>query len=311
MVAFDELQTRFERLRSNKLFETLVIGVILISALVIGASTYDMPPWMLTVLNVLDVLVTVFFLVEIAVRMLAEGSLRRFFSQGWNVFDFLIVTASLVPVDESQLVLLGRLLRILRVLRLVSIIPELRVLLNAFLQAIPRLGYVSLLMFILFYIYAAAGSLFFQHLNEALWGNISIAMLTLFRVATFEDWTDVMYETMDAYPLSWLYYLTFIFLVAFVFLNMMIGIVVETLQREHERMDRLNGENTAAEDIQWTRDHTAAIEARLERIEGLISALPSRLRADGDSSLSAAGGSQAEANGPGPFGRDGGSGSSV
>ena len=43
---------------------------------------------------------------------------------------------------------------------------------------------------------------------------------------TFEDWTDVMYETMTVYPLSWAYYLTFIFFTAFAFLNMVIGIVV-------------------------------------------------------------------------------------
>ena len=63
----------------------------------------------------------VFETFEILVRMVAEGSLRRFFRQGWNVFDFVIVTASLIPVEESQMALLGRLLRIFRVLRLVSI----------------------------------------------------------------------------------------------------------------------------------------------------------------------------------------------
>jgi len=266
---FSDLQAHFVALRSNKLFETFVIAVILVSALVIGATTYDMPAPMLPVFDVLDVAVTLFFLAEIIVRILADGSLRRFFSQGWNVFDFVIVAASLIPVDESQMVLLGRLLRVFRVLRLVSIIPELRVLLNAFVSAVPRMGYVSLLMFIIFYIYAAAGSLFFAAINETLWGNISIAMLTLFRVATFEDWTDVMYETMAVYPLSWLYYLTFIFIVAFIFLNMMIGIVLETLQREHEKLDRVSGEGEAGE-VHWIREHTETMEARLARIESLL-----------------------------------------
>jgi voltage-gated sodium channel len=94
-------------------------------------------------------------------------------------------------------------------------------------------------------------------------------MLTLFRVATFEDWTDVMYETMAVYPISWLYYLTFIFIVAFVFLNMMIGIVLETLQREHEKFSRETGEGEAGE-VHWIREHTEAMEERLERIETLL-----------------------------------------
>jgi voltage-gated sodium channel len=268
-LSLPELQARFVALRSNKLFETVVIAVIIVSAMVIGASTYDVPPAVLGLFDVLDAAVTLFFLAEIIVRMLAEGSLRRFFSQGWNVFDFVIVTASLIPVDESQMALLGRLLRVFRVLRLVSIIPELRVLLNAFITAVPRLGYVSLLMFIIFYIYAAAGSLFFGDINETLWGNITIAMLTLFRVATFEDWTDVMYETMTVHPWSWVYYLTFIFIVAFIFLNMMIGIVLETLQREHEKLDRLSGAGEAGE-VHWIREHTETIEQRLDRIEALL-----------------------------------------
>jgi len=92
-----------------------------------------------------------------------------------------------------------------------------------------------LLMFIIFYIYAAVGATFFADINPVLWGDISISLLTLFRVMTFEDWTDVMYETMEVYPLSWFYYLTFIFLTAFAFLNMVIGIVVNVLEDEHAK----------------------------------------------------------------------------
>ena len=268
-MSFASMQDGFVRIRSNKLFETLVIVVIVFSALVIGAKTYEMNPTLARIFEILDWSITLFFLVEIIIRMLAEGNLVRFFKKGWNVFDFIIVTVSLIPVDESEMALLGRLLRIFRVLRLISVIPELRVLLNAFLTAIPRMGYVSLMMFIIFYIYAAMGSIFFGHINDVLWGDIAISLLTLFRVATFEDWTDVMYETMEVYPLSWIYYLSFIFIVAFIFLNMMIGIVLETLQREHEEMNREQGEGEAGE-VHWIREHTEGIEKRLERIEQLL-----------------------------------------
>ncbi|MES9845432.1 MAG: ion transporter [Candidatus Sedimenticola sp. 6PFRAG5] len=263
------IQDRFVDIRNNKYFEYFVISVIISSALIIGAKTYHISPYVLDLFGVLDLAVTLFFLAEIMIRMVAEKSLKAFFSKGWNLFDFIIVVASLVPVDESEMALLGRLLRIFRVLRLVSVIPELRVLLNAFVKAIPRMGYVSLLMFIIFYIYAAMGSMFFNKINPELWDNISISMLTLFRVATFEDWTDVMYETMSVYPLSWIFYLSFIFMVAFVFLNMMIGIVLEVLQKEHEDYDREHGQGEAGE-VHWIREHTEAIEQRMERMEGLL-----------------------------------------
>jgi len=275
-VSISQLQQRFVAIRENKVFEIFVISVIILSALVIGARTYDIDPRLRQLFELLDLSITLFFLTEVIIRMIAARTLKAFFSQGWNIFDFLIVTASLIPVEGSEMAYLGRLLRIFRVLRLVSIIPELRILMNAFVRAIPRMGYVSLLMFIIFYIYAAIGSIFFSGINPELWDNISIAMLTLFRVATFEDWTDVMYETMTVYPLSWIFYLSFIFVVAFVFLNMMIGIVLETLQREHEQFSRETGEGEAGE-VHWIREHTELIDQRLERLEHMLAELNRRI----------------------------------
>jgi voltage-gated sodium channel len=118
---------------------------------------------------------------------------------------------------------------------MISIIPELRILLVSLIKAMPQLGYVMLLMFIIFYIYAAVGSTLFASINPDLWGNIIISLLTLFRVMTFEDWTDVMYETMEVYPFSWIFYLSFIFFTAFAFLNMVIGIVVNVMEQENAK----------------------------------------------------------------------------
>jgi len=149
-------------------------------------------------------------------------------------------------------------------LRMVSIIPELRMLLNSLITALPRLGYVATLMFIIFYIYAAAGSLFFERINPELWGNIAIAMLTLFRVMTFEDWTDVMYETMAVYPWSWLFYLSFIFLTTFAFLNMVIGIVVNVLEEEQAKLDTEDPERTSLANL---RQELAEIKSLVQTIE--------------------------------------------
>ncbi len=262
-------QDKFLTIRSNKAFELTVIAIIIVSALMIGASTYDMDPRWMSLIYILDTGITIFFLVEIIIRMLGEKFFFRFFKNAWNVFDFLIVSVSLLPIDDSEMVLLARLIRIFRVLRLVSIIPELRVLINSLLIAIPRMGYVLVLMFIIFYIYAAVGSFMFEKINATLWGDISISMLTLFRVSTFEDWTDVMYETMHVYAWSWVYYLTFIFLTTFVFMNMMIGIILDVMQTEHEKMSRETGEGEAGE-VHYIKEHTVKIEDRLARIETLL-----------------------------------------
>ncbi|MGR4067432.1 ion transporter [Halomonas sp. LR3S48] len=273
--SFETWRDRFERLRAHKAFELTVITIIVVSALLIGAKTYEeevspFQEWLL----LLDTAVTVFFLVEILIRMAAEKRLRDFFKRGWNVFDFLIVTASLIPMDDSEMVLLARLLRIFRVLRLVSMIPELRMLIAALFKSIPRMGYVVLLMFIIFYIYGAIGSFLFASVDEKLWGNISLAMLTLFQVATFESWaTAVLYPTMEHYPYAWIFFLTFIFLNAFIFLNMMIGIVLDVMQKESIQIELESGEGEAAElhglrkDVRALSDQIARMEAMLERKE--------------------------------------------
>lgn len=229
------LQNKFERIRANKWFEIFVVSVIVVSALLVGAKTYELPNGMVSLTVFLDWFISAFFLTEISIRFLAEKRKLHFFKSFWNWFDTLIVVISLIPADDAELALIARLVRVFRVLRMISIIPELRILLVSLVKALPQLGYVMLLMFIIFYIYAAVGSTLFENINPVLWGDITISMLTLFRVMTFEDWTDVMYETQEEYPLSWIYYLTFIFFTAFAFLNMVIGIVVNVMERENEK----------------------------------------------------------------------------
>lgn len=266
-VHWQRLRVRLEQLRANKLFETFIIFVIIFSALLVGAKTYEESSRFEQVMGWLDITVTLFFLFELLVRMAAEKRFRDFFRNGWNLFDTLIVAASLMPVDDSEMVLIARLLRVFRVLRLVSMIPELRMLLTALMKSIPRMGYVALLMFIIFYIYAAVGSFLFHDVDEKLWGNIALAMLTLFQVATFESWaTAVLYPTMEHYGYSWIYFLTFIFLNAFIFLNMMIGIVLDVMQKESTQMQLESGEGEAAE-IHWMREHMQMMSDQLQRIE--------------------------------------------
>jgi voltage-gated sodium channel len=133
---------KLDNIRRCKVFEYLVIMVIVTSAIVIGVKSHNLSSWLIQSLEVLDIAIMVFFVFEIAIRMIVEERFINFFKSGWNVFDFIIVTGSLIPIDDSEMVMLARLLRIFRVLRLVSFIPELRMLVDALLKAIPRMGYI-------------------------------------------------------------------------------------------------------------------------------------------------------------------------
>ncbi|MBR7890069.1 ion transporter [Marinomonas sp. A79] len=257
-----------KRIERSMWFQGFIISIIVIAALTVGAKTYALPYGIDRAITYLDNFITVFFLVELSLRFLACDDKRRFFKQPWNIFDSVIVLGSLLPISETEMILVARLLRVFRVLRLVSIIPDLRFLINALLKAIPKMGYIALLMFIIFYIFAAVGSIFFHHVNETLWGDIAISMLTLFRVATFEDWTDVMYETMEVYPFSWMFYIVFIFLTAFVFLNMMVGVVLDVMTRETAQEEHENQEN-----------HHQALVTQISELQAQVARLADKLDA--------------------------------
>ena len=267
LIMMSQLQALFQRIDKSKIFQSFVIAVIIVSALTVGAHTYSLHPTVELALNWMDIGITAFFLIELIIRFVASKGIKDFFSKGWNIFDTIIVLGSLYPAAGSTM-LIARLLRIFRVLRLVSMIPELRLLVNSLLKAIPQMGYIALLMFVIFYIYAAMGSMMFADINPVLWQDVSISMLTLFRIATFEDWTDIMYETMAVYELSWIYYLTFIFLTAFVFLNMMVGAILEVMGEEHRNAREEQAENDS---LPATQGQVNELQAQIAELKTLLS----------------------------------------
>ena len=82
----------FLSIRDSKFFTGLVISVIVASAIYAGASSYDIPNQYSIIIDYFDYAITVFFLVEIMIRIFAEANHPiRFFKNGWNIFDFIIV----------------------------------------------------------------------------------------------------------------------------------------------------------------------------------------------------------------------------
>ena len=227
-------------IRDNKFFNIAIISVIVLSALSVGIKTYPIQEDsnLLMLLNWLDYLVTIIFLVEILIRMGAENNFFNFFKKGWNNFDFIIVAISLIPLDSTDVVLLGRLLRVFRVMRLITFIPEFRKIIETILKAIPQVSYVSLFMFIEMYIFAAIGRILFSEIDPNSWENIGLSMLTLFQVATGEAWPDLLAATMAQKPYSWIYFVIFIIINTFILLNLIVGVIVDLVASDEEEATR-------------------------------------------------------------------------
>ena len=219
----------FSKIKDNRIFQFCVVSIIILNAVLIGATTYKLDPLFLKIINYLDYGITVFFVVEILIRFIGEQKKSNFFKSGWNIFDTIIVAISLVPIPNNSSFLVLRLLRVFRVLRLISVIPELKQIIEAILQSIKRVFFVSLLLFIILYIYATMGAILFSEDDSSRWGDLGISLITLFQVLTLSSWETVMLPLQEIYWWSWIYFFSFIIICAITILNLVIAILVDVV----------------------------------------------------------------------------------
>ena len=219
----------FSNIKDNRLFQFSVVTIIILNAILIGATTYKLDPLFLETIHFLDYVITIFFVIEILIRFIGEPIKSNFFKSGWNIFDTIIVTISLIPIPNNSSFLVLRLLRVFRVLRFISVIPELKQIIEAILQSIKRVFFVSLLLFIILYIYATMGAILFSEDEPSRWGDLGISLITLFQVLTLSSWETVMLPLQEIYWWTWIYFFSFIIICAITILNLVIAILVDVV----------------------------------------------------------------------------------
>ena len=252
------MQKQLRVFTESRQFQIFFIGIILLSGVIVGLDSYPkISAKYGTTLHSLDKIILGLFVFEICIKMISFGPrVHEFFKDGWNVFDFIIVGACFLPFDGQSIIVL-RLLRVLRIVRLVGTIPELKLIVNTLLKSIPSLGYIGILLFILFYIYACLGTFLFRENDPIHFESLHISLLSLFRVATLEDWTDIMYTAIYGCQnygysgmedlcrnsqtfsfLGWFYFVSFVLLATFIFFNLFIGVIISNMDdiKEKERL---------------------------------------------------------------------------
>jgi voltage-gated sodium channel len=228
---YDRLAARCAKLVDRVPFMITVATVIILNAITLGLQTYDgVDERVGEELRRLDDIFLAVFVVELAIRLIAYG--RRpgdFFTNGWNLFDAVVVGAAFVPAFGANATLL-RVVRVLRVARIVSVLPDLRIVLRGVVRSIAPIGAVAFLLLVTFYIYAMFGWILFRDENPKEWGNVGYGMLTLFEVLTLEDWVDVMDRGMEIHPWSWIFFISFVLVTAFIILNIVIAVVITSVE---------------------------------------------------------------------------------
>ena len=284
-------------------FSNFITVVIILAGAVVGAETYpSIANQYGTELHILNEVILWIFVAEVVVKMGAEWPKpHKYFGDSWNVFDFTIVAVCFIPGMGAYGVIL-RLVRLLRVLKLLSALPRLQMLVGALLKSVPSMAYVSMLLGLLFYVYACAAVFIFGDNDPVHFQTLHLAFLSLFRIVTLEDWTDIMYINMygcdeygyggmeqmctqpQAMPVvSALFFVSFVLIGTMVVLNLFIGVIMQgmesaALEREEaEEEERLEAQGISEgetikhelfeldKSLQTLREQVAVISDRVQR----------------------------------------------
>ncbi|MEM1036074.1 MAG: ion transporter [Pseudomonadota bacterium] len=231
-----DLETSNSALESfieSKTFRSAITSLIILNAVILGALTYaeSLPDSLVSLLFWLDVSITGIFALEIALKLVVYR--LRFFKEGWNWFDFIVVGISLIPATQGFSVL--RALRVLRVLRLLHVVPTLRRITEALLNALPGMGAIVAVLALLTYVGAVMATTMFSNTDNPevlqLFGDLPSSAYSLFQVMTMDGWRfEVVQKVVDdGHPYAPFFFLIFIFVASFAVLNLFIALIVDAL----------------------------------------------------------------------------------
>ena len=223
--------------------QKIITSVIILNAIVLGILTdRSLTAEQIFLLEAVDKACLVIFVIELVAKLLVYK--KNFWSDAWNIFDFVVVASSIIFISSSVSII--RAFRIFRLLKALAEFPELQILVSAMLKAIPSMSWALVLLFIIFYIFAVFGSALYSENFPELFGGVGGSMFTLFQVMTFESWaTAVARPIMEIHPYAWVYFLVFILLTSITLLNVMVGIVVEAVGTISEAAKKKQAANEA------------------------------------------------------------------
>ena len=259
-------QRSARRLVSSDAFQNTIVAVIIVNAVTIGVQTYPIPGWLHTSIEWIDRAFLGVFVVELMLRMAADGfRLTRFFRSGWNVFDFLVVSAAFIPGIANHSTVL-RLVRLLRVARLLRMMPDISVLFDGMRRAAgPAFSLVALAV-LLCYLYAVLGVVLFGERAPQYFGNVGEGLLTLFTLLTLEGWNTVMYDLRAISAAAIPFSLSFILIGTYIVINLVVGVVITSLDEAYQTRAKTEAaRHDLTETIHQLRSALDSLETKLSQ----------------------------------------------
>jgi voltage-gated sodium channel len=255
----DTLRSRVADWVDSPRVQRWIIALVVANAITLGLETVpEVTARFGSLLQRLDAALLAAFVVELLLKISGQG--LRFFRNGWNVFDFVVIGIALVPASGPLSVF--RALRVLRVLRLVTAIPKMRFVIESLLRSLPGLGSIGMLLVIVFYVFAVVATTLFGAQFPQWFGTLWGSAFSLFQIMTLEGWADIAREVMQAHPSAWIFFLGFILIATFTVLNFFIALIVKAMDEPAAAGPDPDAPATAR-DLAALRAEIAALRAAL------------------------------------------------
>lgn len=268
---------------ADSFFEYFIIFVIILNSAVLGIATSPgISAQFRTVLDIIDKTCLAVFVVELVLKFIAYN--KHFFSASkWNIFDLVIVLVSIfgtVPYFSIfrgikvfrafKLVKTLKTLRVVKTLKIINSLKHLQIILKAIVFAIPSIIWTFLLLLIAFYFYAIIGvNLFGAEFSEH-FGSLGKSFYTLFQLMLFDDWGNITRPILKEFSASWIYFVSFGIISAYTILQVVTGIVVESIQNVTTDKNHKNEETAEPEKVTVAAHEIENLSRQIELLEKQI-----------------------------------------
>lgn len=224
----NDTRERLRALVESDRFKNTIMTVIIVNALTLGLSTSDRAVAAVgPLLSLIDTLALTVFVIELLIKFFVYRF--AFFNSAWNIFDFIVVAIGLMPSGGGLSALRG--LRVIRTLRLLSVVPQMRAVVQALLDALPGMGAVIIMLSIVYYVFGVMATLLFGDVFDEWFGTLGRSIYSLFQIMTLESWSmGIVRPVMKEFPYAWAFFVPFIMATTFSVLNLFIGLMVNTMQ---------------------------------------------------------------------------------
>mmetsp|Transcript_27874 Transcript_27874/g.50420 ORF Transcript_27874/g.50420 Transcript_27874/m.50420 type:complete len:424 (-) Transcript_27874:90-1361(-) len=221
--------------------QTFILLLIAVNSIMIGVATFPVikqNPDLQSIFETVDLIVLVIFTIESIVHFIFNG-FRRFFKDGWLVFDLIIVAISWVAVIIAWVsveISALQALRVFRALRFVTQVSILRNVIVALFSIVPAITAIFTLLILIFYIFAVMFTALFKdlytdgHTSADYFGRMDYTLFTLFQLLCMDEWSGIAYEVTSVYYWAWAIFIPFIVISAFVVVNLLIAVICDALQ---------------------------------------------------------------------------------